>query len=380
MFPLFEKICFMRYFLFALVFSLHTLLSYSQLSATEILRKSKDYYSNLNYCAFLISSKFKSAISPDTTFSNHVGIYSKQENGRMLKLQFDNETYNLHDENKTYFVNTTKGVVYYNNSKETRSEVRLWFLPYWQSKLIFKTIPVKIAFFKGSTTLNNNEAKNVEITVSLNDEIDFLRIDSFYKISQLKQTIKTKYGMQYREYNFTEIDSTINLPLKEELKLVLSNFENNPKTDLATESEINKLINNKPDTNTLFELLDIKSNRTGYIYLDFFYKTCLPCIRSIPELVSLRNSKTDTDLLIYGIDPFLEDTVNWNNFRQLYHINYPIIDGDKALSIKKLIFKDLHLGYPISVLISSEGKIVFIKQGFQKGLLNTIEKHISKNE
>jgi hypothetical protein len=370
----------MRYFLFSLIFNLYTFLSYSQLSTTEILRKSHNYYSNLNYCAFLITSKFKSAISPDTTLSNYIGIYSRQDNGRMLKQQFESGIYNLYDEKRTYFVNQAKGVVHYDNSKQNRSEIKLWYSPYWQSKFIFKTLPAQITNIKSSTKISNRDFKTVEITVTLNDEIDILLVDSLFKISQFKQIITGRYGTQYREFNFTEIDSTINVSLNVELKEILNNYENNPKSTLAKESELNNLANTKIDTNTLYEILAIKTNPPRYIYLDFFYKTCLPCIKSIPEMVSLRNSKTETDLLIYGIDPFLEDTVNWKNFRQLYHMNYPVIDGEKAIALRKLIFKNLNFSYPTYLLISSEGKIVFIKQGFQKGLLNTIEKHISKIE
>jgi len=67
-------------------------------------------------------------------------------------------------------------------------------------------------------------------------------------------------------------------------------------------------------------------------------------------------------------------------FKTKYSIAYPVIDGDNAVKIKKLIFKDYHFPYPTSVLISKTGKMLYVKQGYTKKIEKDILSVVSTSE
>jgi thiol-disulfide isomerase/thioredoxin len=114
-----------------------------------------------------------------------------------------------------------------------------------------------------------------------------------------------------------------------------------------------------------------------FLYFDFFHKSCLPCIKAFPDIIELKNSYNPQTLMVYGVDPIQHDTGNWDNFTVHYGINYPIIDDEEALLIKSILFKGRHFGYPISLVISDTGKIIYLQEGYMKNTTKEITELIN---
>jgi hypothetical protein len=296
----------------------------------------------------------------------------------MLKFQFNDELYNLYDEKHTYFINTSRGDWYSDNSKENRSSVRLNEIPYWIPDFYFRYLPNPITINKSATKITSLNSKMFEVMVSFKDELNKIVFDSLYRIINVKQVIVSRrYGIQYKEYNFQEFDSSINLSLFDELHLVQANYKHNTSKDIANQIDPGRLVGRKINIDSLRWILALDSSSHDFLFLDFFHKSCLPCIKAIPEIISLHNSSQGKGLMIYGIDPILEDTAKWKKFTELYKINYPIVDGEKAKRIKRIIFGNLNLGFPTSVAITPDGTILYVKDGYKKGFTKEIEKLVN---
>jgi thiol-disulfide isomerase/thioredoxin len=112
------------------------------------------------------------------------------------------------------------------------------------------------------------------------------------------------------------------------------------------------------------KLLSLQDLRGKVVLIDFFYKSCYPCLLAIPELQKLYERYKDQDVVVVGVNVY--DT-NENNelgiFMQKRGASYPVVleGGDVAKEYKAN-------GYPTLVCIDKQGKVIQSHAGFGPGM------------
>jgi len=111
------------------------------------------------------------------------------------------------------------------------------------------------------------------------------------------------------------------------------------------------------------------------VLIDFFYKSCYPCMLALPALQDLHERYKDKGLQVIGIDPF--DTIekdDIDNFLSKHGVTYTVLLGGKDVA------EEYHVSaYPTVYLIDKEGKITFIQVGYGEGTEEKLEEIIKQN-
>ena len=106
-----------------------------------------------------------------------------------------------------------------------------------------------------------------------------------------------------------------------------------------------------------------------YVFLDFWYRSCGPCVQAIPELQKLYEEFRPKDLTILGINPYDANDDDLKNFIRNRNITYPILVGNGT---KELADKLKLEAYPTYYLIDKSGVILYSGYGYEKGMEKTI--------
>ena len=121
------------------------------------------------------------------------------------------------------------------------------------------------------------------------------------------------------------------------------------------------------------ENVSLKSLRGNLVLIDFFYKSCYPCMQALPALQALNEKYKDKDVRVIGIDPY--DTKDeMDTFLSKRGVTYTILLEGKDAA------KDYRVsGYPTMYLVDKSGKIIFVQVGYGKGVDEELSKVIEKN-
>jgi outer membrane lipoprotein-sorting protein len=198
---------------------------FGQMSTTDLLQKSFEYYNNLSYQSFLVTRKFKAVINTDTTINHYIGFFQKREGKKMMKLVFEDGDYTMYDNENSFFIYPSRAQVFYNNSKENKSNTRLKEFPYFLSKLFFEELPKKIRSSKTVTDVKANTYNGFDIYFIRKESNWLLSLDSIFRIIKYREIINSSLGVQVKEYSFEETDSLITTNLFDELESIKAVFQ-----------------------------------------------------------------------------------------------------------------------------------------------------------
>lgn len=106
------------------------------------------------------------------------------------------------------------------------------------------------------------------------------------------------------------------------------------------------------------KLSDLKGK---VVLLDFWYRSCLPCIKAMPELAQLQR-EFKNDLVVIGVnDRDEQDQVE--DFLKYKKVNYP-----STYKSELHISNSLKINaFPTTIIIDKNGNMVFMETGFDKG-------------
>lgn len=110
------------------------------------------------------------------------------------------------------------------------------------------------------------------------------------------------------------------------------------------------------------------------VLLDFFHRSCAPCMLAIPGLQALSTKYKDRGLRVIGIDPIDKNDAELHAFVTKSGANYPIaVDGAD-------VAKAYHIGsFPTLYLIDKHGTILYSQVGFSKDHEAALEEIVVKN-
>ena len=209
---------------------------------------------------------------------------------------------------------------------------------FWISKENF--IPIQFSY--DITGLQNNDTIGQSNRYFLTKyELNSLKDSNIFTL----QSISSEYKI--KEYN----------PIKEDDRL--------PIGTVAPNWQLISLANQK------VSLTDFKNK---VVLIDFFFKSCYPCIQSLPALQALHEKYSPKGLKVIGIDPTNESGTELTPFIEKHGVNYTIlVHGEEVAN-------DYHVtGFPTIYLIDKNGKIIYTDLGYNKDLEKTIELLLLKN-
>ena len=132
-----------------------------------------------------------------------------------------------------------------------------------------------------------------------------------------------------------------------------------------------------------FSLPDLSGNkvtlqqyRGNVVILDFWAIWCVPCLKSIPQMVQIQEKYKDKGLVVLGIsldDPRKLDDLSLLEFKKRRKINYRILRGTEQVTDQ--YFRGTRLEIPTLFIIDQDGKIVERHKGFELG---DVEKALQK--
>ncbi|MHB1678421.1 MAG: TlpA disulfide reductase family protein [Sulfuriferula sp.] len=116
---------------------------------------------------------------------------------------------------------------------------------------------------------------------------------------------------------------------------------------------------------------NLEAYKGKWVLVNFWATWCPPCLKEIPDLISLQAKYGQTRLAIIGIAMDYNDPKQVINFARSMHINYPIVLGNPDIAAQ---IGDIQ-GLPTSYLYNPAGKIV----AYQLGALTkaAVEKYIN---
>ncbi|HEV8271467.1 MAG TPA: TlpA disulfide reductase family protein [Chitinophagaceae bacterium] len=344
------------------------------------------YYETKKEQCVEISAAYKNFLKNDTSYYEQLFLYHNGSD-KIAKLFYgDNTGFSIYKNATTYYVYTYNNTYYVG---ENSSDGHLKFLPYWDPS----------SFFKKYLTAGKVNAVNVEhnekeryYALFFSNKKDWRSIlyvsDDNYSITRYSEIyIHKKFGTQFKEYKMEErsVMETSDEILKE-LDTVTNSYihttDKKIKEGLEEHERLRAgLIQSKINKAKLIQILSGKNYETysrQYILLDYFYQTCFPCLKSIPELNDLRNEFDTSKLLIVGVDPLPMDAGHKEKFIQRYNVTYPVFDGGEASEIKKISLPGLGVHYPTLVLIKPDGTIEYIMEQYSKNHVKVLRSYLKK--
>jgi thiol-disulfide isomerase/thioredoxin len=290
---------------------------------------------------------------------------------------------------KSFYVinNITKVVTIYNPEKP----IPYGFKNNFDGKLL-KTYFLKQSSLK--TLVKDSTFKSKVINENSSLKLKILYPDEVEVVNQVKEIFFDKSSSAITKIIFkAELD---NLQEYNEWNLKNINFNNVKAEDLelkfqtitkdyvfidyqptSTESNLPLNIGQKAiefkgnyltKSNSEFNLSDFSNN---VIILDFWFRTCPPCIKSIPQLNIIYEKYESKGLKLFGINNIDTDSISKDLLISLCkkeNINYPIVLTDKSISEKYNV-----IGYPTFYIINKKGKIEYSKVGYSKNLIKEVD-------
>lgn len=142
---------------------------------------------------------------------------------------------------------------------------------------------------------------------------------------------------------------------------------------IANGQQVNNFILNDLD-NIPRSFAELKGERITII--DFWATWCKPCTKAIPELNKIYNSYKDKGVQIIGINCDGPRSINKvAPLASALQIKYHVLTD-----INSDVMKNLNINtFPTLVIINTQGKIVWIHEGFSSGDEKKIIEEIEKN-
>jgi peroxiredoxin len=108
-----------------------------------------------------------------------------------------------------------------------------------------------------------------------------------------------------------------------------------------------------------------------WVLVNFWATWCPPCLKEIPDFVSLYEARKNKDFMALGVAVDYQDAKEVVDYAKKLSMNYPLIMGDDKNTAQ---FGDL-VGLPVSFLYDPQGKLVLKKIGTLPK--ETIEKYLA---
>jgi peroxiredoxin len=122
------------------------------------------------------------------------------------------------------------------------------------------------------------------------------------------------------------------------------------------------------------EKVSLSSFKGQLVLIDFFYKSCYPCMQALPALQTLSEKYKAKGLKLIGIDPYDKKEDDMETFLSRRGITYTVLLGGLETAKEYRVS-----AYPTMYLIDRNGKIIYTQVGYGKDTEKELEEIIKKN-
>lgn len=366
------------------------------------------------YCEISRSVKYMTDL--DTNREIQSLFFQKINKKNIFPLKFAIKYYsgdtvrfeNLYDGKKmrnVYYRNSTAKVFSYNDLKKDRD---YYFddidLPKFTQQKLLNSDSLKNEGYNiellGEKNINNRAHYIVRVycdSIMEGPVWDLLKRETIYDIDKEEsiitnsKSVLTIYDKTTKDtlYQYTELSL---VKYKLDIKLNSNIFEGNDipkyfkiekfsyKAEKEKAEKENKMLEIgeiAPDLDlTTIEGKKIKLSelKTKVILLDFFYRSCPPCMFSLPVLDSIYEEYKDKEVVIIGIDP-MDSSMPIKEFKDF--ISKKGIKYDIAFLDRKIVFEQYKVrGYPTFYILGKDRNVEQVFSGFSDEIGNKLRKTI----
>lgn len=392
-------------------FALALIVSCSKPSAKDILKKTHETCQSVENGYYEVLFTVKYPTQKDTIKSNINCYFSRQSSDTIFSFLFNYEHfYELYAESRSVLY-TGDDFITYNkqNSIGTRMKKSLWaqdINDYKHNYTFYSPLTNKNnSVIPNDSSLNNNKY----IFNLLGEEVinDILCYHIKMNILQTEDTTnyikatRVEYNFWINKKDYIPIQYTYNCDVVMNndtmqqfekfllLKYELNNLKDTSLLGLSSIPSHVKLNDYKPykrpdllpkDTiapswslssveDKTVSLSDFKGK---LVLIDFFYKSCAPCILALPTLQKLHEKYNNKGLIVIGINPYdTKEKDKIDKFLAKHKITYTVLLNGLNVAHEYNVS-----GYPTMYLIDKKGKIIYSIVGFGEESEKELEKII----
>lgn len=360
----------------------------------------------MKYGYYEMTRYFKFMNSMDTSKSNSTCYFKKLKTDdlNLPAFRYDNGDISLYTGNELVEAQSwdSTAIIFSKNSWSKKIEKESYrfnfFLPLTNEKYPIvqhdSDFSTKSNFFKlvGEENLKNDTCYHIQVNALYNDDISenlrTIKIEYNYWIKK-SDFLPIQYSIVYT--NVLKNDTTFQYEKNVLTKYDLNIFNDKNVFSLTSIPQFYKLRDYIPTNSSLllpndtiapnWELLSIKNKKINLhglkgkiVLLDFFTKSCYPCMLALPGLETLHEKYKKKGLKVIGIDIFDKKEDGIVTFLLKHNITYTILLGGKDVGISYNVS-----GIPTVYLIDKNGKIIFSIVGYEKGQEKKLERLIELN-
>ena len=238
---------------------------------------------------------------------------------------------------KDYCYHVQVNTFYDNEVSEDMRTIAIKY-DYWIKKSEFLPIQYSIIY---TTVLQKDTAYQYEKNIVTKYEINNLKDKNLFSLKSFPQYYKLK--------NYVPANAPLLLP----------------KNTVAPNWELLSLKDEK---------INLKNLKGKLVLLDFFTKSCYPCMLSMPGLPALHEKYKKKGLRVIGINIFDKKEDGIIDFISKHGISYSVLLGGKDVGVNYNVS-----GIPTVYLIDKNGMIIFSIDGYEKKQELEIETLIKAN-
>lgn len=382
-------------------------------TAVEIIEASRQKCLTVNSGSLVVQTSKKVLTSADTFNYTHEVDFVKLPEDKIYKSAFYNRMYDK--DSKLLRVNMYDGVHYTSCSTRDSSAMVLSVLEKTDeiknqaaNNIIYSLLmnPSAFPFPKaGGLDVNEYSISTLEETILDGKPVYYISLNK-KNVNEIGGMLKV-LSMQYKfwiskldfiPYQFAETLQVLmgKDTLSQFNKYALKKYDFNVLHDIASFSPVNipkgyelretggfkkQDLLLKGAIAPLFKVTDLSGNLVKLknyagkvVLLDFFYKSCYPCLLSIPTMNRLYKKYHNQGLEILGLDIYDKDVNELSMFLKNQGVEHTIALCEKEISASYQVS-----AYPTFYLINKEGKIVYAKIGYNDNLENVLEELIKAN-
>lgn len=332
-----------------------------------------DYPDTTSYVGKTIIIKKKS----DTLFGGYIWLSRTSDTQDYIKYYDSKNFYIIFNKTKEVTVfNISEPIPYgFKNNFDGRF-VNTYFIKNNSLNKVIKdsTYKTKVTKINGNSQLKINYPDGEEV-INQTHEITFDNSKNIIKKIIFKASIDSLH--EYNEYNLTNIkfDNSTPEDLEKKFMKITKDYAFKDYIKPTKEEPLEKgekVVNFTgeylSEDKKVFNLEDFSEQ---VVILDFWFKDCPPCIKSMPQLNNIYEKYNSKGVKLFGLNNIDTDSLSREQlfpFTQKENIKYPIVLIDGSISKTYKV-----IGYPTLYIIDKKGKIAYSKLGFTENLEKEVD-------